>query len=261
MFGRSSVIAKRMKPKVTAIIQARMLSKRLPGKAMLALKGMPLLYHVVERSKKIEHVDNVVLAAPVGSENRPVVDLAKYMGAGAFSGSEDNVLERYYQAAEEFGGDYIVRITGDNPFTDVDYASMAVEIATEACCDLCSISNLPLGVAVEVIKREALREAYKNASKPYYREHVTPYIKEHPELFSIERPPANLVNPFKNLRLTVDTEEDYKLASILFDNLYEGKPFPIGDVIEFLKTHRDLVQINSHIEQRSMRHSESGNEK
>lgn len=245
----------KIKPQVTAIIQARMMSKRLPGKAMLYLADKPILGHVIERAKKIDHVDTVVLATSGGKENEPLLRLADDMGIYTFIGSEDNVLERYYLAAEEFGGKYIVRITGDNPFTDVDYASMIVDIALESGFDLCALSNLPLGTAVEVIKREALKEAYKTSNKPYHFEHVTPMIKEHPELFSIERPPVNIKNKIDDLRLTIDTPEDYKVAQILADNLYKGEPFPLSDILDYIKDNPEIRKINSGVKQRLASHS------
>ncbi len=253
------VNGKKLKPRVTAVIQARMQSKRLPGKAMLELAGSPLLAHVIDRAQRIEGVEAVVVATSIGEENAPIIELARSMSAEVFVGSIDNVLERYYLSALEFGGDYIVRVTGDNPFTDPEYASMAVEIALESTADLCSLSNLPLGTAVEIIKREALEEAYRQNSKAYHREHVTPYIKEHPELFRIERPTANLRNPYPDLRLTVDTEEDFRLAAKLFENLYHGEVIPLADIIHYVKKHPEIISLNAGVSQRSMRHAESGN--
>jgi spore coat polysaccharide biosynthesis protein SpsF len=251
---------RRPKLDVTAIIQARMTSKRLPGKSMLELAGKPMLAHVIDRTRMIDGVKKIVVATCIGKENMPIIKLAQSMGTEVFVGSVDNVLERYYLAAEEFGGSYIVRVTGDNPFTDPEYASMAVEIIQESGADLCSIPNLPLGTGVEIIKRDSLAQAYKMSDKPYQREHVTPYIKEHPELFRIERPTVSFKNPFPDLRLTVDTREDFELAKTIYENLYKQKYFPLIDVISFLEKNPHLVNINSDTKQRSMFHSESADE-
>lgn len=251
---------RRLKLDVTAIIQARMDSKRLPGKSMLDLAGKPLLAHVIDRTRMIEGVKTVVLATCIGKENMPIIKLAQSMGIEVFVGSVDNVLERYYLAAEEYGGSYIVRVTGDNPFTDPEYASTAVEIIQESGADLCSIPNLPLGCGVEIIKRDSLAQAYKMSEKPYQREHVTPYIKEHPELFRIERPTVNFKNPFPSLRLTVDIQADYDLAKTIYENLYNEKYFPLIDVISFLQKNPHLVNMNSDIKQRPMFHSEAEDE-
>jgi len=248
----------KIKHKVTAIIQVRMQSKRLPGKAMLNLCGKPILAHVIERTKLIEGVDSIVVATCTGEKNLPIIELAHSMNVDTFIGSMENVLERYYLAVQQFGGNHIVRITGDNPFIDVDYASMTLSIALESGADLCALTNLPLGTAVEVIKRESLEEVYKMSEKPYHLEHVTTLLKEHPELFTIERHEVDFNNPYDKLRLTVDTIEDYQVASILYKNLYNGKPFPIIDVIHFLKQNPKVVLINNNINQRPYLHSEYG---
>jgi spore coat polysaccharide biosynthesis protein SpsF len=244
-----------MKPIVTAIIQARMNSTRLPGKAMMELAGRPLLYHVFERIQKTERVDQVVLATCNGIENGDIIKLAESMGIHVFVGSEENVLERFFLASEKFGGDYIMRVTGDNPFTDPGYAAIAVTLTLEAGADICYLSNLPLGTGVGMVKKSALDIAYKHSDKPHQLEHVTPYIREHPENFKIEIREIDVHNPFPNLRLTVDTPEDLELATILFQHLYHGKLFALGDVIRFLEQNPGLVAINSNVKQRPMTHS------
>ena len=245
---------KAMKPTVTAIIQARMNSTRLPGKALMDLAGKPLLYHVFERSLAIRGLSRVVLATCGGVENEDIIRLAESMGIPVFIGSEDNVLERFFLAAEKFGGDYIMRITGDNPFTDPDFADTLIDLALSTGADLCYFENMPLGTGVGMSSRSALDAAYRRSDTPYQREHVTPYIKEHPEQFRIEIRNISLRNPFPKLRLTVDTPEDYKLVKILYDRLYQGKPFPLRDTIAYLEQNPDLVGINSGIEQRPMTH-------
>ncbi|MCP4138247.1 MAG: hypothetical protein GY754_45210, partial [bacterium] len=173
----------------------------------------------------------------------------------SFVGSPENVLERYFFASIEFDCDYIIRVTGDNPFIDVDYGSMALDIALESGADLCSISNLPLGIAIEIIKKEALHETYKMSDKDYHFEHVTTFIKEHSELFHIERHQANFNPPFENLRLTVDTPEDYQLAKTIYEALYQEEPFSLAEVMKFLEKNPKLASINKKVNQRTMYHS------
>ena len=241
---------------VTAIIQARMQSKRLPGKSLMPLAGRPLLAHVIERAKLMENVSRVVVATCEGAENSRIIDLAESMGVDTYVGSMENVLERYHFAAEKYGGELIVRVTGDNPFTDVEYGSMIIEIASESGSDYCAPLNLPLGTAVEVVRRKALEEAYRMSKAPYHREHVTAYLKEHPELYSIERPPVNIKSRYKDIRLTVDTAEDYKLAGIIYDNIFKGEPFPLQDVLDFVEKNPDIILLNNNVVQRPQSHSE-----
>jgi len=243
------------KPTFTAIIQARMDSTRLPGKAMLELAGKPIIAHVIEICKSIPGVNNVVLATSRGDENRQLVDIASSLGAGTYMGSIDNVLERYFMASEKYPCDYIVRVTGDNPFTDPFYAGETVKMAGDSGADLCSFLNLPMGTAVEIIKKSALEEAYKSAAEPHQFEHVSPYIKENPSIFRVVRKNAIYDNPFGNVRLTIDTPEDYELASAIYRDIYHGKPLAMTDVIDYLKKHPHLVEINSTIVQRPMTHT------
>lgn len=234
-------------------------SNRLPGKALLDLAGKPLLYHVFERILSIRGLDRAVLATCGGAENDPIIRLAGSMGIPVFIGSEDNVLERFFLAAEQFGGDYIMRVTGDNPFTDPGFAEKTIEFTLSTRADLCYFTNLPLGTGVGMSSRSALSEAYRLSTTPYQSEHVTPYIKEHPEKFHIEIRDIELLNPFPKLRLTVDTAEDYRLARILYEKLYRGSPFSIYDTIVFLEKNPGLVEINSNIKQRPMTHSSARN--
>ncbi len=219
------------------------------------LGGRPLLYHVFERILASTGVDCLVLATCGGNENRPIIDLAESMDIGVFIGSEENVLERFYLASEHFGGDYIMRVTGDNPFTDHILASRIVEVALKSDADICHFTNLPLGTGVGMVRKKALNAAYRHSDRPYHFEHVTPYIREHPEIFNIVLQEASIDNPFNNLRLTVDTCEDYKLAQILYGHCYRGSPFPLSEVIDFLKNNPQLVEINSGVVQRPMTHS------
>jgi spore coat polysaccharide biosynthesis protein SpsF len=241
--------------KITAIIQARMQSKRLPGKSMRLIAGKPLVAHVIERTRLMKGISTVVVATCPGNDE--IVSCAREFGGEAFVGSESNVLERYTFAAREFGGEYIIRVTGDNPFTDVDFGSMAIDAAVKGEADLASVSGLPLGAGVEVIRRVALEKAFAESSTPYHFEHVTPYIKENPAIFKIVRIPVIVENQITDLRLTVDTVEDYTMASALYDALYTGEPFSVRDVIAYCLAHPEIAEINRAIKQRPMTHSEN----
>ncbi|MCL1910640.1 MAG: glycosyltransferase family protein [Leptospirales bacterium] len=243
-------------PSVNAIVQARMGSSRLHGKSMAPLAGKPLLFHVLERAAAIDGAGRTILATSEEGANAPLIELAKEMGIDTFAGSEHNVLERYCMASKEFPSDYVVRVTGDNPFTDIFFAGKAVQNAVESGADLWSYNNLPLGTAVEVIKSKALFKALQEASGPHQLEHVTPYIKENPERFTVVRKSAEYKNPFSSLRLTVDTKEDLELAETLYNILYKGKPFGIDEIIACLNERPELVDINSMVEQRPMTSSE-----
>ncbi len=244
--------------KAAAIIQVRISSTRLPSKALMELCGRPMTYHVIQHALNIDGVETVILATGRGKENKPLLSLASECGIKSFTGSEDDVLERYFQASEKIDCDYIIRITGDNPLTDHISASNALKYALEQDADHCTTSGIPVGTGVEVIRKSALYEAYLKGREGHHREHVTPFIKEHPELFKIVKYQSPIANPFPDLRLTVDTAEDFKLMEILFNELYDNEPIELADVINFIKKNPDLRLINSSVEQRPMTHYSHG---
>jgi len=244
--------------KAAAIIQVRLSSTRLSSKAMLELCGRPMIFHVIEHAKSIHGAGEVILATGSGKENLPLLDIASQCGIEFFAGSEDDVLERYYIASKEIDCDYVIRITGDNPLTDHESASHALEFAYEHDADHCTTSGIPVGTGVEIIKKSALVKAYTEGKEPHHREHVTPYIKEHPELFKTVRYPSPLSNPYPELRLTVDTADDFKLIEILYNRLYQGKPVELFEVLNFIIKNPDLRLINSEVEQRPMTHHSHG---
>ncbi len=244
--------------KAAAVIQARLNSTRLPSKVLLELCGRPMIWHVIERANAIYGASNVILATGSGEENDPLADIASACGADIFRGSEYDVLERYYKAVEEIDCDYVIRITGDNPLTDHESAALALMHARKTGADHCTTSGIPLGTGVEVIKKSALARAYLEGKDPHHREHVTPYIKEHPEIFRIGKYISTLKNPFDDLRLTVDTSEDFDLMTRIYRSLYKGRPIRLEEVISLFEKNPELRLINSGIEQRPMTHYSNG---
>lgn len=239
---------------VIAIIQARMNSSRLPGKTLKELNGKPILAHIIDRARRIKGVSAIVVATGNPEDNIPILDLTEKMGALPFTGDDNNVLKRMYDASQRYKSDFIIRITGDNPFTDVDYGSLAVEHAIETQADLSSVSGIPLGTAVELIKSSALEQAYRKADKPHQLEHVTPYIKEHPEEFSILRKHVDIYNMTDNLRLTVDTDDDFTLAQEIFQRFQNRSDFSLHEILNYIRLRPELLNINCSVVQRPMTH-------
>jgi len=240
----------------TAIIQARLDSTRLPRKVLLPLGGKPMIQQIIESLQHQKEITQIVLATSNDNSNDELSVIAKKTGIQYFEGSRENVLSRFYHVVEKFGGDYIIRVTGDNPFTSGSLAALAYNKAKKNNADLSSISGIPLGTAVEIIKADALSRCFHEAQTNYQKEHVTPYIKENPDKFSIIRYDSTIENPFHDLRLTVDTPEDYELAETIYKNIYKGYPLELPEVLTFIKDNLDLIKINSHIEQRPMTHAE-----
>jgi spore coat polysaccharide biosynthesis protein SpsF len=204
------------------ILQARLDSSRLPGKALLPLAGEPLLLRVLEALTVIP-ADSYILACPEDSFDA-FTPLAKRCGFAIFAGSKNDVLNRYCSAIRYFGiaGDArIIRATGDNPFV---FASAAEEINREAAAlgaDYAGYVNLPYGAGVESVLAEALLRAEKEAVSEAEREHVCPYLYGNPARFKLHRPLAPKKWQYPALRLTVDTKEDYEYARRLYASITE----------------------------------------
>ena len=168
------------------IVQARMGSSRLRGKVMLSIGGKPMLWHVIDRLKKTEKINEIILAIPDTEENDILEKFAKANKLKYFRGSEKDVLSRYYLAAQKFKIDTILRITSDCPLVDPKLVDLLVEKHLNSGADYTSNvqkRTFPKGLDIEVFNFAALERAYKEGKSDPEREHVTLYIREHPGMF------------------------------------------------------------------------------
>jgi spore coat polysaccharide biosynthesis protein SpsF len=197
------------------IVQARLDSTRLPGKALLPLDGEPLISRVMAALKAVK-ADGYALACPEECAET-FSCLAEKNGFRVIPGSKYDVLSRYGTAARAFRADRIIRATGDNPFVFADAAD-AINAEAEAFgADYAGYAGLPYGAGVESIAAEALFRAEREAVLPDEREHVCPYLYGHGEWFLLHRPlaPARWRRP--HIRVTVDTDDDYNRATRLWE--------------------------------------------
>lgn len=233
-----------------AIIQARLGSERLPGKTLLGLAGVPVLQHVIQRLQAVESLDMVCVATTQNDLDAPVCSLCHRLGIPYFRGSEENVLGRYTGAAATFGADIIVRVTADNPLIHPPIVGELVGlIRTRPEVEYCYATNSPLGAACEAVRFDALLRAESQCKTAEHREHVTLFIREHPELFSVREVKSDLGNP--DMRLTLDTAEDFELLSTVFARLQRpGQLLDVRDVIEFLNQHEAVRLLNRDVMQR-----------
>jgi spore coat polysaccharide biosynthesis protein SpsF len=242
--------------KVVAIVQARMNSSRLPGKVMLNLNGRTVLSHVLERVKAIPSVDEVIVATTTGKQDRVLCDEALRSGCSYYCGSEDDVLERYYQAATIAEADIVVRITSDCPLLDPEISDNVIKYHLNSGSDYTSntkVRSYPRGLDVEVFAYRALKQAFELTKEAAQREHVTPYIYGHPELFTIGSYSQDI--DYSSYRWTLDTPEDWILIEAIYKELYQaGSLFPFEKIIAFLGDNPALLKINSHIEQKKIGH-------
>jgi len=243
--------------KTAAIIQARMGSTRLPGKVMKDLKGKPVLWHVIKRVKQAENIDQIIIATTTHKRDTIIFEKAKEWGVNAYQGSEEDVLARYYEAANKYEIDTVIRITSDCPLVDPQVIDEIVEyynndeytLVTNAGSDL-NNRTYPRGLDTEVFSFEVLEKAYNKAEKKYQREHVTPYIYENYDDIYYYKSNKDL----SNYRLTLDTKEDFKLIKVLYDKLYNGNhDFYLNEIIKVLNKNKELLKINQKIKQKELK--------
>lgn len=235
--------------KVVLIIQARVGSTRLPGKVLKDISGKPMLWHVINRVKKAKLINQIILATTNKKEGLPLIEIASEEGIESYAGSEEDVLDRYFQAATKYKADVIVRITADCPLIDPKVMDKAIEHFMKGNFDYVTNTikyTYPDGLDVEVFSYNALKKAWTEAKFPSEREHVTSYMRKHIEKFKIE----NVENDenIGHLRWTVDEEKDLEFVREVYKNLYkEGEIFYMEDVLKLLKEKPELVEINKKI--------------
>lgn len=244
--------------KIGAIIQARTSSSRFPKKVLQPMpygSGICVLQQDIRRVKKSKLLDGVIIATTINQEDEEIVEVAIKENVPYFRGSLDNVLERYYQAAVEFKLDIIIRITSDCPCVDWNIIDKVIESHLNSDADYTSnslIESFPRGIDCEVINFEVLEKAYLNASEKYEKEHVTPYIyKSHPEDFKINKYVGNEDN--SDIRITLDTPQDYALLCVIYDNLYhENNFFTLNDILELFNKKPWIKYINEEVIQKKV---------
>lgn len=246
-----------MKKKITVIIQARMGSTRLPGKVLMNINGKTVLHHVIDRVSQCKNIDDIIIATTNLEKDDLIVKEVEKIGCKYFRGSEDNVLDRYYEAATLNKSDIIIRITSDCPLIDpkvVDemiefYINNNYEMVTNACADS-SKRTYPRGLDTEVFSYKVLKEAKENAKESYQLEHVTPYIYENTTKIFYYK---NNID-YSKYRFTLDTKEDLKLIKEIYRNLYFGENnFYLKEVIEVMENNPDLYFINNGIKQKHIK--------
>lgn len=237
-----------MPRRVVLIIQARMGSTRLPGKSLMDLAGAPLVGRILERVKRCRRVDEIVLAVPDTAADRPLAELGRVYGVTVFAGSENDLLERYYQAAVAARADLVVRLPADNATPEpaeidriIDHHLSLGRPGFSSNLSVIGDSGYPDGIGAEVFDFSLLAEAHARQTDPRPREHVhlnffdyttqTPVDARWCPISTVPCPPA-FRRP--DLVLDVNTQEQYEFMRQLYDDLYPARPdFHITDIIRW----------------------------
>lgn len=243
--------------KTAAIVQARMTSTRLPGKVLRPILGRPMLELLIERLRRARLVDDVIVATTNNDTDDEIEAVCKRLSAGCYRGSEYDVLDRVVRAAQAHDVDVIVEITADCPLIDPQVVDRLIEMHRQGTADY--VANVlkrtyPRGLDTQVFARTVLEEVDRITQDPADREHVSLYIYEHPEKYRLRNLESGLRESLWDLRLTVDTPEDFALVTAIYEALYpQNAAFGLADIVAFLESRPELAAINRDIKQKSAR--------
>lgn len=234
--------------KYLVMIQARCGSTRLPNKVLKDLCGKPALEQMIRRVQQSKKVDEVMVITSIEKSNLPILKLCSEIGVRVGVGSEDDVLDRYYQTAKLLNPEYVIRLTADCPCFDPGLLDLAIE-QMKPDVDYCGMltESFADGLDLEIMKFDALEKSWKEANHSFEREHVTQYIIRHPELFKLQ----NFESPigyFGNHRWTVDEPEDFEVVSKIYDYFFykcDKDLFDYKDIIHFLEDNPEIMNLNS----------------
>ena len=233
--------------KIVALVQARMGSTRLPGKVMKLVDGIPLIQLLFERLSVSKCVDKIVLVTPKDNKNTPLVECIKELGYEVFQGSENDVLDRYYQAAKKEKATAIVRITGDCPLIDPEIVDQLIKLFYDTKVDYASNTippSYPDGLDVSICTFDSLKLAWEKAETSYDREHVMPFIRNSKAFTK-----TNLASEIdhSSSRWTIDEPEDYKVIKNIFNHFSPDHSFGWKEVLELEKSQPSLFLPNKNI--------------
>ncbi|MBT8379807.1 MAG: glycosyltransferase family protein [Ignavibacteria bacterium] len=237
--------------KILTVIQARMGSKRLPGKVLLPLSGKPLLLRMYERVEAAKNAGEIVMAVTKEKIDDEIVKLCEKNNLNYFRGHTNDLLDRHYEAAIKFNADVVVKIPSDCPLIEPAIIDKVLISYIENRNKFDFVSNLhpatyPDGNDVEVISFDVLEEAWHKAEKSLEREHTTPYIWENPDKFRIGNVTWETGFDYSMThRFTIDYKEDYDFVKTVFDQLYQIKSmFTLNDILKLLEERPEIKKIN-----------------
>lgn len=232
---------------IVAALQARVSSTRLPGKVLMPILDVPMLFRQVERIRRSRSLDELVIATSTDVTDDPIERGCDEYSVRCFRGSLSDVLDRVYRASAPLNPRHVVRLTGDCPLTDPAVIDRVVAFHLDGNYDYTSNVDEPTfpdGLDVEIVRFACLEEAWREARLPSQREHVTPFIREHPEHYRI--------GSFRNevdlshFRWTVDEPEDFALIETIYTSLYPENPaFSTDDILMLLASRPELTELNS----------------
>jgi spore coat polysaccharide biosynthesis protein SpsF (cytidylyltransferase family) len=230
---------------IVGVLQARMASRRLPHKCLLNIEGRPMISIILERLSFSKYINLTVIATTTNKEDRPLVEFAQQNNIGIYRGSQDDIVDRLYQAGKGFGADIIVRVWGDNPLIDPAIVDALIQKLIDTDSDYTTNTRpmtFPLGMNTEVYRLKTLESIKNQTTDPFYREFPAEYI------FDSSRFRIETIQHHTNLsdiNLSVDYKEDLKLVSYIYKELIRRKvDFHLDDIIRLLSENKEILKIN-----------------
>jgi spore coat polysaccharide biosynthesis protein SpsF (cytidylyltransferase family) len=240
--------------KTVAIIQARMGSSRLPDKVLMPVLGKPLLGWMLRRISLCNEVSEIVVATTTHKRDDVIAEFVQAAGYKVYRGSEEDVLDRYYQAANNLMPDTVVRLTADCPLLDPEVLGTLIRKFQSSQVDFLSNSeplpsSWPDGMDISIMSFKALQKAWQEAKKPSDREHVTFYFWNNPGIFKCQR--IDHVPDLSNYRLTIDYLEDFLLLKAVMEHFGQPDSTKIDQVtmdaiVAYLESKPEIFAINHH---------------
>lgn len=229
---------------VILCISVRMKSQRLPGKALLKIKGVEAIRHLIRRAKRAKTPDKIVLCTSVNEENKVLIDIAKEEGIEYIAGSELDVMSRFIEAIDKYNADIVIRSTGDDILLDPEIVDNMVSHHIKQKAEYTHSKYVPSGVEVEVVSSSTIKKAYKMIVDPSHTEYMTWFLKR-PEFFKVVSYVPPLEYQGSRIKLTLDYPEDFGLIKAIFNNLYEiNNYFTTPDILKLINNNKILLSIN-----------------
>ena len=232
---------------VTAILQGRVGSTRLPGKVLLPLAGKPVILHVYERIKYCTNIDKIIVATSTRNRDKEIVRLFEDLDVTVFRGSEEDPLDRFFDAATEYKLQHIVRIMADCPLVDPYVVDKVISNYIEGNYDFCYLGGeFPIGLDVTVFSYHTLKKAWQNTEHLSDREHITPYMMNNSGIFKIGS--VEIFQGLRHHRWVLDHDSDYRLLTEIYDELFENdRIFVTKDILELFDNRPEIAKLNAHI--------------
>ena len=226
-------------------VQARLGSTRFKDKVLKKVNNLELIKYQYKRLQKVKYPKKIYFLIPKNKKNIPLKKFLEKNKIDYFTGSESNVLDRYYKAAKKYNSENIIRITADCPLIDYILVEKLIRLFKKHKPNYLSntmLRTFPHGMDMEMFSFTTLEKTWQRAKLKHHKEHVTPYMINNKKLFK----PKNFINSKNqsNYRITVDYKEDLEVIKRIINNFKPNIYFSSSKISNFLKNNSDIVKIN-----------------